>query len=98
MVSAATVMGHLDIGARQARYGSQALAVLLNDAHAGPAAAAELLEGAVDAMQDGRPEAASPALYHLLIAALDLPITCKVSPVLPRWPIKAWRVQCYHGR
>lgn len=79
----AIIAGSADVppreAAQQARYGSQALAVLLNDVHAGPAAAAELLQEAVDALQESGPEAASPALYHLLIAALDLPITCKVA-------------------
>lgn len=72
-----TINCHFQVG-----YASRALAALLNDARAGPEAAEQLLSEAVDALHEAGPGASGPALYQLLIAALDLPITCKVSAQL----------------
>ena len=62
--------------AEQAALAYQALVVLLNDSSAGAATAAALLSEAAAMFQE--PGECGTALYWLVSAALDLPITCKV--------------------
>jgi hypothetical protein len=62
----------------QVAYASRALAALLNDAHAGAWAAEQFLSEVAAGLRDASSEASSPALYQLLVSALDLPIACKV--------------------
>ncbi len=64
--------------AQQAAFAFRALVPLLQDRSAGGDAAAQLLAEAVAVMQECGPQAVGPALYQLLVAALDLPVTCKV--------------------
>lgn len=65
----------------QVAHSSRALLALLNDAHAGAHAAEQLVTAVADALHQAGPGAPSLALCQLMVAALELPITCMVSTV-----------------